>query len=62
MERNISLTDGAVTLRPYQEDDIESLFEAARESIAEALVWMPWCHPDYSIEGSKDFLESLPEQ
>ena len=62
MERNIGLTDRFVTLRPYQTDDIGSLYEAARESIAEAFVWMPWCHPDYSIEENKEFIESLPQK
>ncbi|MFC1977631.1 GNAT family N-acetyltransferase, partial [Chloroflexota bacterium] len=62
MERNIGLTDGFVTLRPYQTGDIGSLYEAALESIAEAFMWMPWCHADYSIGESKEFIESLPQK
>ncbi len=61
MKRNIQLTDGFVLLRPSQSGDIASLYEAVRESIAEVSVWMPWCHPDYSIEESTIWVESQPE-
>lgn len=62
MEKNIRLTNGIITLRPYQTSDVEPLYQAARESIPEVSVWMPWCHPDYTIEESKEFIEKLPEQ
>ena len=52
------LTDGAILLRPYRTDDVEELYEAVRESIRELQPWMPWCHPDYSIEESREWLAS----
>ena len=61
MKRNVELTDGSILLRPYQISDIESLYEAARESIPEVSIWMPWCHPDYSIEESRKWIESQPD-
>lgn len=62
MEKDILLTDGVITLHPYQVSDIDSLYEAARESISEIFEWMPWCHPDYSIEESRIWIESQPDK
>lgn len=62
MGKDILLTDGVITLRPYQVNDIDSLYEAARESISEMFEWMPWCHPDYSIEESRTWIESQPDK
>jgi ribosomal-protein-serine acetyltransferase len=56
------LTDGAITLRPYRVSDIEAVYSAVRESISELSVWMSWCHPDYSIEETKTWIESQPEK
>jgi len=61
MKRDIELTDGFVLLRPYQTSDIDSQYEAARESIPEMFEWMSWCHPNYSIEESRTYIESHPE-
>lgn len=61
MEKEIKLTDGSVLLRPYQIGDVDYLYQAARESIAELSLWMPWCHADYSIEESRAWIESRAE-
>ena len=61
MEKEIRLTDGVVLLRPYEGGDVEHFYQAARESIAEGSLWMPWCHADYSIEESRAWIESRPE-
>ena len=45
-------------LRPYREGDGPLLFEAVRESIAEISPWLPWCHQNYSIEESREFVAS----
>lgn len=58
MKKDIELTDGSVLLRPYRISDIKSLYEAARESIAEVSVWLPWCHEDYSIKESKTYIKT----
>ena len=57
MEKVIRLTDGVVLLEPYRIGDVERLYQAARESITEMSLWMPWCHADYSIEESRAWLE-----
>ena len=43
----LELGDGRLRLRPWQDDDADSLFEAARESVASVGRWLPWCHADY---------------
>lgn len=55
------LTDGTIALRPYRPEDADELYEAVRESIAELHPWMPWCHPGYSIEESREWLASREE-
>ena len=52
------LGDGKISVRPYREQDVDALFEAARESIEELSPWLPWCHQDYSIKDSRDFIRS----
>lgn len=62
MKKDGRLTDGVITLRPYQASDIDSVYEAARESISELSVWMSWCHPAYSIEETRTWIESQPDK
>ncbi|MHB1059166.1 MAG: GNAT family N-acetyltransferase [Rhodanobacter sp.] len=44
------LSDGKLYLRPWQDDDADALFEAARESVATVGRWLPWCHADYGTD------------
>jgi RimJ/RimL family protein N-acetyltransferase len=44
------LTDGVVSIRRYRDTDVEPLYEAVRESIADLKPWMPWCNDDYSLQ------------
>jgi ribosomal-protein-serine acetyltransferase len=62
METDVILTGGNITLRPYKTSDIDSLYEAVRESVAELSVWMPWCHSEYSIDESRAWVEKRPAQ
>ena len=50
-----------VSIRPYRLDDVDRLFEAARESIAEVYPWLPWCHPDYKIEEAREWIAAQVE-
>jgi ribosomal-protein-serine acetyltransferase len=61
MKKDVRLTDGRITLRPYRTSDIDSLHEAVRESIPELSVWMSWCRSDYSIEDTRTWIESQPD-
>lgn len=48
-----------ITLKAYEESFIPMLYEAATEASRdpEFLRWMPWCHENYTIEESREFVE-----
>jgi ribosomal-protein-serine acetyltransferase len=45
-----------IRIRFYKLDDVNTLYEAARESISNVYQWLPWCHPQYTIEESKKWI------
>lgn len=45
-------------IRRYCLEDISQLYEAACESINEIYPWLPWCHPNYSLEESSAWVQS----
>lgn len=47
-----------LSLRRFRFDDAPALTEAVRESFEEIRVWMPWCHPGYSVEEARAFIAS----
>src|SRR5512143_3729898 len=51
-----TLTDGNVTLRPFQNTDAPELYAAVRESLADLKPWMSWAHDGYSQRESTDFI------
>jgi len=50
-------SDG-IGIRRYQAEDVDGLFEAARESVRELSAWMPWCTENYSRVDSEAFVRS----
>ena len=60
MDDNVTLSDGVISLRPFQMSDSEELTEAVRESIPELTPWMSWCHDDYSETDTRNWIKSLP--
>jgi len=46
----------ACAIRPCSADDACAMHEAVRESLAELIPWMPWCHPDYSLQEARSWL------
>lgn len=52
------LIEGPLLIRPYRQGDASALYEAVRESLSEVSRWLPWCHNNYSIEESKEFIRS----
>ena len=48
-------------IRPYRLEDVDDLYEAARESVAEVSTWLPWCHPDYTVDESRQWVSTRPE-
>jgi RimJ/RimL family protein N-acetyltransferase len=56
------LSDGNIRIRRYEVEEIPALYEAARESAGESFTWwMPWCHADYTLEESSQFVLSRDE-
>ena len=51
----------SIAIRFYEESDAESLNEAAQESTAEVYRWLPWCHPDHSIEDASRWISEQVE-
>ena len=45
-----------LVIRRYQITDMEALYRAARESIEEVSLFLPWCHSNYSIAESKQWV------
>jgi ribosomal-protein-serine acetyltransferase len=61
MSQTPVLSDSNILLRTFRAEDINALYEAARESINEISPWLPWCHANYSIEESTSFIMSREE-
>src|SRR5437899_10325824 len=55
---NIEIRYAAILSRAYQHEDTYALYAAVRESIAEVSPWLPWCHENYSIEESREFVST----
>jgi RimJ/RimL family protein N-acetyltransferase len=55
---HIELTGEGLVVRTYREGDAPQLFAAVRESIAEVSPWLSWCHQNYSIAESREFVSS----
>ena len=53
-----TFSSGGVGIRRYRVEDVDALFEAARESVRELSVWMPWCSENYSRVDSETFVRS----
>jgi ribosomal-protein-serine acetyltransferase len=51
------LADDVLRLRAFRRDDAEELHIAVRDSLSELGKWLSWCHPDYSLADSIQFLK-----
>jgi len=58
----MTLVDGDILVRPLALTDEQPLFEAVRESIPEVSPWLAWCHENYSIEETREFLRSREDK
>jgi ribosomal-protein-serine acetyltransferase len=57
----VQLIGDHLLLRPLRDDDVSGLYEAVLESMAEVSPWLSWCHQDYSINESRQFISSRAE-
>jgi ribosomal-protein-serine acetyltransferase len=53
-----NFSDGVITLRRFQADDVLAHYSAVRESIYQLCSWMVWCHPHYSPMDSAAFIKA----
>ncbi|HMZ07179.1 MAG TPA: GNAT family protein [Anaerolineales bacterium] len=52
----VKLTDGFVTLRPYEFGDENELHFAVQESLPELSPWMSWASPRYTNDVARNFI------
>ena len=55
------LESNEIILKKYTIEDIPQLFEAARASINRVHPWLPWCHPNYSIDETEAWIKTRPK-
>lgn len=58
---NNRLQSDLVILQRYTLEDTAELFAAIHESIDRVYPWLPWCHPDYSIAETEEWLKTRPQ-
>jgi RimJ/RimL family protein N-acetyltransferase len=56
MRSSVQLKDENILLRPFQFDDLEQLYQAVKESLADIKPWMSWAHDAYSREEANSFI------
>lgn len=54
----MTLADGDILVRTLAPTDEQGLFEAVRESLPQVSPWLGWCHENYSIDETREFLQS----
>ncbi len=47
-----------IGIRTFGNNDVVPFYEAATESIVHMKEFMPWCHPEYSMEESEEWVTS----
>ena len=55
---NVEFFEGPLLIRTYRPDDIDSVYEAARESSPELSPWLGWCRPDLKREETASYILS----
>lgn len=48
--------DGSLIVRPYAPADAAALHRAVRASLDSLSYWLPWCHPDYSLDDARQWV------
>jgi RimJ/RimL family protein N-acetyltransferase len=61
INKQITLEDGFIKLIRFDLVEVNEVYLAVRESLEDLLPWMPWCHNQYIIEDTRQYLESREE-
>jgi RimJ/RimL family protein N-acetyltransferase len=56
-----TLTGESIVLRPFSLDDAPAIFAAVRQSLSELGQWLTWCHAEYAIDDTREFLRGRAE-
>ena len=56
------LESDLVILRRYSLEDAPELYEAISTSVDRVYPWLPWCHPNYTLEEIKSWLKTKPQR
>jgi RimJ/RimL family protein N-acetyltransferase len=57
-DHDVELTGEAVCLRPFRAEDADEICAAVRQSMRELGEWLSWCHPDYCLQDTIQFLSA----
>jgi RimJ/RimL family protein N-acetyltransferase len=60
-DHDVELANETIRLRAFRTDDADAIYAAVRESMRELGEWLSWCHPDYAIEDTMQFLAARGE-
>lgn len=52
----VKLTDGIITVRPYEFGEENELHKAVQDSLPELSPWMSWATPRYTKDVARDFI------
>lgn len=52
-----TMTSGPIRVRAFRETDTEPLHDAACESIAEVAPFETWCHPGFTLDEAREYVE-----
>ncbi len=55
------LASDLVVLQKYTLKDLSQLFEAIKVSTNRVYPWLPWCHPNYTIAETEEWLKTRPQ-
>lgn len=47
-----------IGIRPFTKQDTEPFYQMVRESIEHVSPFLPWCHPDYSMNNARNWVNS----
>jgi ribosomal-protein-serine acetyltransferase len=57
-DHEVELCNQTILLRAFRPEDADELYAAVRESMVALGQWLSWCHPDYSIQDSIEYLSA----
>lgn len=59
-DHDVVLASDALQLRAFRLDDAAEIYAAVMESKPQLEPWLPWCHADYCLDDTVEFLKGRP--